>query len=495
MLVCSHESTRIALMRETSNASTIPQPGACVGGLPHRRSDRAGRAAPTPSPCMASRRCRPTSTHFPYVNPDAPKGGRDRLCRGRAPSTASTRSSCRATARAACSTRPSAYNVFDTLMLRSRDEPFTLYPLLAETVETDEERSFVEFTLDAAREILGRPAGHAGRRDLHDGAVPRQGPAALRRTGCKIVDRMEKVGERGVRFTFNDRADRELPLILGLLPDPAQARDRRRDLRQVDAEAADRQRPLPVDDVKPGDSVTLQAQPGLLGQGHSLEARLRQLRRDPHQLLSATRTRMFEAFKKGSSTSIVESDTGRWESGYDFPAVDATAASSRKPSSAGLPSGMFGFVLNTRRDVFKDRGRARRAGQPVRLRMGQPEPVFRRLHAHHELFRRFRPRPRTGVPASAEEKALLAPFPDAVHAGDHGRHLDAAEIGRQRPRPRVPASSGFDALKAAGYTLAGRQAARPDGQAARFRDPAQRQRSGRLAHRLAADAGEARHRA
>ena len=40
------------------------------------------------------------------------------------------------------------YNVFDSLMQRSSNEPFTLYPLIAKTVETDEERSFVEFILD-----------------------------------------------------------------------------------------------------------------------------------------------------------------------------------------------------------------------------------------------------------------------------------------------------------------------------------------------------------
>src|SRR5262249_18407270 len=39
-------------------------------------------------------------------------------------------------------------NVFEPLMARSLDEPFTLYGLIAQTIETDQDRSFVTFRLD-----------------------------------------------------------------------------------------------------------------------------------------------------------------------------------------------------------------------------------------------------------------------------------------------------------------------------------------------------------
>jgi len=101
--------------------------------------------------------------HFGYVNPDAPKGGR--LVQGvlgsfdslnpfivkglppqglRAPLVSGS--------------NLIAGYVVESLMVRGLDEPFTLYGLLARTVETDAARSYVTFTLDtAARFSDGKP--------------------------------------------------------------------------------------------------------------------------------------------------------------------------------------------------------------------------------------------------------------------------------------------------------------------------------------------------
>ena len=46
--------------------------------------------------------------------------------------------------------------VYESLLARANDEPFTLYGLIAESVETPPDRSFVEFTLAPGGEILGR---------------------------------------------------------------------------------------------------------------------------------------------------------------------------------------------------------------------------------------------------------------------------------------------------------------------------------------------------
>ena len=154
-------------------------------GSPARRCAARRRAWPcgaaearpasrsTASPCTASRRCRPDFTHLRYVNPAAPKGGRltqgvlgtfDSLnpfiVKGLAPS------------------QIRGY-VIESLLARGYDEPFTLYGLLARTVETDAERSYVTFTLDPGREILRRQAGDRRRRDLFLAAPARQGPAEL----------------------------------------------------------------------------------------------------------------------------------------------------------------------------------------------------------------------------------------------------------------------------------------------------------------------------
>ncbi len=179
--------------------------------------------------------------------------------------------------RAACSIPQFGYNRLRSLMQRSRDEAFTLYRLLAQKVETDDARKFVEFTLDPrARCSDGTPVTPDdvifSMKLMRDKARP------LYQGWVDRVDRMEIVGEHGVRFTFKPGADRELPLLLGLLPIlPRHATDAQNfdksTLKPMIASG-----PYTIADVRPGDSITLKRNPELLGEGPALQSRLRQLR-------------------------------------------------------------------------------------------------------------------------------------------------------------------------------------------------------------------------
>ena len=91
-----------------------------------------------------------------------------------APSTASTRSSSKGSRRS----QIRGY-VIESLLARGYDEPFTLYGLLAQTVETDDARSYVTFTLNPGREIFRRQAGHRRGCDLLVAAPARPRPAEL----------------------------------------------------------------------------------------------------------------------------------------------------------------------------------------------------------------------------------------------------------------------------------------------------------------------------
>src|ERR1044072_5365468 len=105
----------------------------------------------------------PGFTHFPYVNPDAPKGGR--LVQGALGSFDSLNPFIvkglpphGMRAPLVSGGNIIANYVVESLMVRGYDEPFTLYGLLAKSVETDAARSFVIFTLDpAARFSDGSP--------------------------------------------------------------------------------------------------------------------------------------------------------------------------------------------------------------------------------------------------------------------------------------------------------------------------------------------------
>lgn len=152
----------------------------------------------------------PDFVALPYANPDAPKGGAIRIgetggfdsfnpyiLKGRAPWAVQTM-------------------VFETLMGRNWDEPFTLYGLLAELIETGPNREWVEFTLrPEARFSDGSPVTVEdviwSMQTLTEKGLPRYAAA------WKKVASVEQTGARSVRFVFN-AADTELPLLIGLRP-------------------------------------------------------------------------------------------------------------------------------------------------------------------------------------------------------------------------------------------------------------------------------------
>ncbi len=401
-------------------------------------------------------------SNFPYVNPDAPKGGRiDYAVQGTFNSLNSF--IVQGDGARGLFDQDFGVNTFDTLMMRSRDEPFTLYPLLAESVETDEDRTFVEFTLDArARFSDGSPVTPDD--VIFTMELFREKARPLYQNWIKTVDRMEKIGERGVRFTFNERADRESPMLLALLPILPR--------HSTDAENFDKSTldPLPgsgpyiVDNVKPGEYVSLKKRPDYwakdipskVGFDNYDEIRINYIRDE---------NTMFESFKKGNTDIQIERDSGRWATGYDFPAV-ADGRVVKDTFVSGLPSGMYGFVLNTRREVFKDRDvRAALAG------------LFDFEWANKNLFSGAYTRTKsyfdgselasTGVPAGDREKALLAPFPGAVMPEIMaGTWAPATSDGSGRDREFL--KKGLDALMAAGYTLNESRMLDPEGRPLAF---------------------------
>src|SRR5258707_14957757 len=97
-------------------------------------------------------------THMPYANPDAPKGGR--LVESML-GTFDSLNPLIVRGLAVQQIRGLPFErglVLESLMVRGNNEPFTLYGLLAKTVETDDARSYVTFHLDPkARFSDGQP--------------------------------------------------------------------------------------------------------------------------------------------------------------------------------------------------------------------------------------------------------------------------------------------------------------------------------------------------
>ena len=342
---------------------------------------------------------------MPYANPDAPKGGR--LVQG----VLGTFDSLNPLIVKGLAVPPIRGYVIESLMARGYDEPFTLYGLLARTVETDDARSYVTFTLDpAARFSDGKPV--TAEDVVFSWQLLRDKGRPNHRTYYSKVTKAAIVGERGVRFDFADGDDRELPLILGLMPVlPKHAIDAAT-FEETSFDKPVGSGPYVVSTVDPGKSVTLKRDPNYWGRELAVNRGLWNFDEVRFDYYRDGNTH-FEAFKKGLYDVRTETDPGRWQTGYDFPAVRdgrvVKGSISERPAESHRRPGVQHAAADFRRHP-----RARGDPAAVRLRMDQPQLFLRPLQAHRQLFRRLRSLRLSWRPADARERALLAPFPDAV---------------------------------------------------------------------------------
>ncbi len=283
--------------------------------------------------------------HFPYTNPDAPKGGRIVLGEGGGFDSLNP-----FILKGSAPYGVGVY-VFETLMARSWDEPFTLYGWLAATVETDENRSWVEFTL--------RPEA-----TFSDGApvtvedviwsyetLGTQGHPRYLGTWEKVA-KVEATGPMTVRFTFTG-PDRELPLLLGMRPILKKEQWEGRDfgasgLDMVPVGSG----PYVIDDVDPGRSISLVKDPDWWGRNVPAMRGQHNLDEIRYEYFGDGDV-VFEAFKAGTLTSYREGNAGKWATQYDFPRVrSGEVVQSLIPHQR--PTGITGFAMNTRRAPFDD---------------------------------------------------------------------------------------------------------------------------------------------
>lgn len=287
----------------------------------------------------------PDFVSLPYVNPDAPKGGRivfgesggfDSLnpfiLKGSAPWGIRAR-------------------VFETLMGRSWDEPFTLYGLLAESVETGPNREWVEFTLRPEAEFSdGNPV------TVEDvlwsfETLGTEGDPRYHTAWAKVA-KAEKTGPRSVRFTFNTE-DRELPLILGLRPILEKAQWQGHDFAESGLDVVPiGSAPYVIEDFEAGRFVSLKRNPDYWGRDLPLKRGQDNFDEIRYEFFGDGDV-VFEAFRGGEIDTYREFNAAKWKTAYDFPAVrDGDIVKSEIPHQR--PSGIAGFVMNTRRDIFRD---------------------------------------------------------------------------------------------------------------------------------------------
>ncbi|MEM0900240.1 MAG: extracellular solute-binding protein [Pseudomonadota bacterium] len=389
-------------------------------------------------------------THFPYANPDANQTGS--IAYGVVGTFDSLNpfvlKSMRTTARGVWD--PEFGNlVFESLMLRSRDEPFTMYGLLAEKAEWDEDRTFIEFTLnDNARWSDGVPVTPEDVIFTYELFTEKGRPPYNRRTAQ--IESIEKIGDRKVRFNFNETSNREFPLIIALTPVlPKHATD----LESFDSSGLTPligSGPYVVDSVEPGTRITYRRNPDYWGkdvpamQGFAnYETVAVEYFRD--------NTARFEAFKKGVFDIYPEGDPVAWENNYDFPAVeDGRIVKSTFVSER--PERFLGFFFNTRKEVFADRAVREAIGMLFDFEWVNANLFSGRYTRTGSYWQNSDELSALGKPATDEERALLEPFSDSVLPSVmDGTYAPTVTDGSGRDRSVL--RNAVQKLREAGYAI------------------------------------------
>ena len=281
-----------------------------------------------------------------YVNPDAPKGGELR--------------------RAVTGTFDSLnrfiikgvpahglHLLFESLLKRTWDEPFSLYGLIAESIRVPDDRSSVTFVL--------RPEArfHDGRPITVDDVIfswetLKEHGRPNHRLYYRQVRRIERPDLRSVRFVFDTGTpDRELPLIMGLMPILSRSYYVSVPFEKTTLVPPVGSGPYRVESVDSGRGIVYRRDPDYWGRHlpinrgqHNFDG----IRYDYYRDGAV----MMEAFRAGEYDLRVEPSGKRWATAYDFPAVlDGRVKLESLPH--GRPSGMFALVFNSRREMFADR--------------------------------------------------------------------------------------------------------------------------------------------
>ncbi len=300
--------------------------------------------------------------------------------------------------------------VFESLLARSPDEPFSLYGLLAESIDVPADRHSAEFVLrENARFSDGQPVTVED--VLFSWTVLRDHGRPNHRSYYKKVTAAEKTGPRSVKFTFQHDGDREMPLIMGLMPVLPQHKFNEANFEETTLEPLIGSGPYVVAEVKPGTSILYRRNPDYWGKDLPINRGLYNFETIRYDYYRDSNS-MFEAFKKGLYHITIESDPSRWATAYDFPAVTDGRVKLERFDTA-TPAGMTALVFNTRRPVFADI-RVREALIQLFDFAWINKNLYHGLYARTDSYFARSELSSAGRPADAREQALLERFPGAV---------------------------------------------------------------------------------
>ncbi len=432
--------TQIAAARRAFSFGLCVLFAAAAGGPLDARAE----VAPKPAIAMHGDPALPDAfDHLPYANPQAAKGGRVAIgFLGAFDSLNPFNLKAGSTAQGLNG------NVFESLMTRSLDEPFTLYGLIAQSVETDADRSYVTFKLDPRAHFSdGEPITSDDVRFTFELLKTKGRPQ--HRVAYSQVKSIETPDPLTVRYELGSGVDRELPLILALMPVLPRHKIDVAKFDDSSLEIPTGSGPYKITEVKPGERLILTRDPNYWAKDLPTRRGLYNFDEIDIEYFRDANS-LFEAFAAGLLDFREETNPVRWTSAYDFPAIREHRAI-RESLPIGGPKGMQGFVFNLRRPPFDDIRVREALGLMFDFEWINAN-LYDGLYKRTKSFFDESELASTGRPASDAERALLAPFPGAVREDileGRWRPPETDGSGHDRTQPK----RALELLRAAGYAL------------------------------------------
>ena len=287
----------------------------------------------------------PDFTHLDYVNPAAPKGGTIRrhaigsfdsfnpfIIKG----------------------DPAAGigSLFETLMTATEDDSLTEYGLIAESVQVADDLSFVIYNLRPEARFHDGSAITADDVVFSFNELKEKGQPFYRFYYANVA-KVEALSPRRVKFSFSGPPNRELPQIIGQLPVLSKAYWSSRDFSKTTLEPPLGSGPYRIKAFEPGRHVTYERVTDWWGKDLPLNRgrfNFDVIRYD----FFRDQVVALEAFKAHRYDFRAENSAKEWATGYDFPARRDGRVKTVEHQHAS-PTGMQGFVFNTRREKFQNR--------------------------------------------------------------------------------------------------------------------------------------------
>ncbi len=293
---------------------------------------------------------------YDYVNPDAPKGGTlNSVVLG----TFDSFNPFIDRGSPAAGLNYQGGLLYQSLMAKSIDEGSVNHPEIAEAYKYPDDFSSATYRLDP------RAKWHDGEPITVDDVVwsfnflKKESPQ-FNRYFANVIDAVA-VSDREVEFHFDQKGNRELPLIMGdvvVLPkhwwEGTDANGKKRDITKPSLEIPLGSGPYNIESFKPGSEVVWQRVPDFWAANLGINVGRNNFDRQRFTYILDNNAAWLAFTKGGLEDLNQEYSSRKWATGYDFPAVKAGDVI-KKDFPTTSPQPMQAFILNQRRPLFQDR--------------------------------------------------------------------------------------------------------------------------------------------